>query len=356
MLRNRPTGPGDPSPPRSGAVEGHTDGMGTAGPRMKAVVRDRYGPPAVMRIEEVAVPSPRAGQVLVRLVATSVNLSDWEGLRGSPAYARFGGLFRPSRRILGSDIAGVVESVGDGVTRFSPGDAVYGDILTMTGGFAEYAVAPEHTLAHKPAALTFAQASTLPQSGAIAVQAVARAKPGRRMLINGAGGGTGAFALQLAAAAGIHVTGVDNAGKLDFMRSLGANEVIDYRVDDFTRTGPYDLIIDLVARRSVFAYRRALAPGGTYLIVGGTMRALLRVMTIGALIGALTGRHLSVLAVKQGPEQFGQLAECCADGSVRIHIDRVFGLDEVPEALSYVGTGQALGKVVVLIDPAADSS
>nr|AIA10468.1 zinc-binding dehydrogenase [uncultured bacterium] len=322
---------------------------------MKAFVRDRYGPPEVLRLEDVAVPSPRAGQVLVRVVATSVNLSDWEGLQGSPAYARFGGLFRPSRKILGSDIAGVVAGVGPSVSQFAVGDEVYGDILSMTGGFAEYAVAPEHALAHKPAALSFAQASTLPQSGAIAVQAVARASPGRRMLINGAGGGTGAFALQLAAAAGIHVTGVDNAGKLDFMRSLGANRVIDYRIEDFTRTGPYDLIVDLVARRSVFAYRRALAPGGTYLIVGGTMRALLRVVTIGALIGALTGRHLSVLAVKQGPEQFGQLAECCADGSVRIHIDRVFGLDEVPEALSYVGTGQALGKVVVLVSAEGDT-
>lgn len=236
------------------------------------------------------------------------------------------------------------------------GDAVCGDILTTTGGFAEYAVAPEHALAHKPAALSFAQASTLPQSGAIAVQAVARAKVGDRMLINGAGGGTGVFALQLAAAAGIRVTGVDNAGKLDFMRSLGADEVIDYRVTDFTRTGPYDLIVDLVARRSVFAYRRALAPGGTYLIVGGTMRTLLRVVTIGALIGALTGCRLSLLQVKQGPSQFAALGACCADGSVQIHIDRVFALDEVPEALSYVGTGRALGKVVVLIDPAAESS
>jgi NADPH:quinone reductase-like Zn-dependent oxidoreductase len=323
---------------------------------MKAVVRDRYGPPEVMRLEEVRVPTPRAGQVLVRVVATSVNLSDWEGLNGWPAYARFGGLFRPSRRILGSDIAGVVEAVGPGVTGLRPGDEVYGDILMTPGGFAEYAVAPEHTLALKPAELSVAQASTLPQSGAIAVQAVARAKPRSRMLINGAGGGTGAFAIQLAKAAGIHVTGVDNAGKLDFMRSLGADEVIDYRAEDFTRGASYDLIIDLVARRSVFAYRRALAPGGTYLIVGGTMRALMRVLTVGVVIGALTGRRLGLLAVKQGPEQFEQLAACCVDGSVQIHIDRVFALEEVPEALAYVGEGHALGKVVVLIDPAADSS
>lgn len=314
---------------------------------MRAIVYDRYGSPDVLRLDDIAMPTPGRGQVLVRVIATSVNLSDWEGLHGSPAYARFGGLFRPARRTLGSDIAGVVQAVGAGVTLFRLGDDVYGDNLPLKGGFAEYAVAPEHALALKPAGLSFAEASTLPQSGAIAVQAVARAKPGERMLINGAGGGTGAFALQLAAASGIHVTGVDNTGKLDFMRSLGAAEVIDYRADDFTRTGPYDLIIDLVARRSVFAYRRALAPGGTYLIVGGTTRALLRVVTVGALIGTMTGRRLGVLAVRPGPAHFSPLADRCIAGDVRIHIDRVFPLEQVPEALTYVGDGHALGTVVV---------
>jgi NADPH:quinone reductase-like Zn-dependent oxidoreductase len=321
---------------------------------MRAIVYDRYGSPDVLRLDDIAMPTPGRGQVLVRVIATSVNLSDWEGLHGSPAYARFGGLFRPARRTLGSDIAGVVQAVGAGVTLFRLGDDVYGDNLTLKGGFAEYAVAPEHALALKPAGLSFAEASTLPQSGAIAVQAVARAKPGERMLINGAGGGTGAFALQLAAASGIHVTGVDNAGKLDFMRSLGAAEVFDYRADDFTRTGPYDLIIDLVARRSVFAYRRALAPGGTYLIVGGTTRALLRAVTVGTLIGTMTGRHLGVLAVKPGPVHFSPLADRCIAGDVRIHIDRVFPLEHVPEALTYVGDGHALGKVVVKTRAGAD--
>jgi NADPH:quinone reductase-like Zn-dependent oxidoreductase len=231
---------------------------------------------------------------------------------------------------------------------------VYGDIMAVMGGFAEYAVAPAAMLAIKPPQLTFAQASTLPQSGAIAVQAVARAKPGGRMLINGAGGGTGAFALQLAVAAGIHVTGVDNAGKLDFMRSLGADEVIDYRTDDYTKTGPYDLIVDLVARRSVFAYRRALAPGGRYLIVGGTARALLRVLTIGALIGAVSGRHIGVLAVKPGPGSFTALAERCVAGEVRIHIDRTFPLEQTADALARVGDGRALGKVVIEAGSGAD--
>ena len=321
---------------------------------MRAIVYDRYGSPDVLRLDDIATPTPGRGQVLVRVIATSVNLSDWEGLHGSPTYARFGGVFRPARRTLGSDIAGVVQAVGAGVTRFRLGDDVYGDNLALKGGFAEYAVAPEHALAAKPSQLSFAQAATVPQSGAIAVQAVALAKPDARMLINGAGGGTGAFALQLAAAAGIQVTGVDNAGKLDFMRDLGAAKVIDYRTGDFTRTGPYDLIIDLVARRSVFAYRRALAPGGTYLIVGGTTRALLRVVTIGTLIGALTGRRLGVLAVKPGPAHFSLLAERCTAEDIRIHIDRVFPLAQAPEALAYVGEGHALGKVVVQVRSGAD--
>lgn len=321
---------------------------------MRAAVYERYGSPERIRIAEVPAPAPRSGQVLVKVIAASVNLSDWEGLRGSPAYARFGGLFRPSHRTLGSDIAGRVVAVGAGVTRFAVGDSVYGDILSLMGGFAQYAVAGEAMLAHKPEGLSFAEASTLPQAGAIATQAVARAHKGERMLVNGAGGGSGMFALQLAVAAGVHVTGVDTSAKLGFMRSLGAERAIDYRSDDFTRTGPYDLIVDLVARRSVFAYRRALARGGRYLIVGGTARALLRVLTIGGLLGLVTGARLGVLAVRPGPASFTPLADAVVAGRVRVFIDRTFTLDEVPAALTYVGTGRALGKVVVMIQPAAE--
>ena len=203
---------------------------------MRAVVYDRYGPPEVLRVDEVQTPSPAAGQVLVRVATTSVNLSDWETLRGSPLYARLGGLRSPARRTLGSDIAGWVDTVGPGVTRFRPGDEVYGDNLALKGGFAEYAVAAESALAHKPAELTFAEASTIPQAGAIARQGTDGAAAGRRVLVNGAGGGSGSFAIQLAKRLGAHVTGVDNASKLEFMRSLGADEVIDYRGEDFTRS------------------------------------------------------------------------------------------------------------------------
>jgi NADPH:quinone reductase-like Zn-dependent oxidoreductase len=284
----------------------------------------------------------------VKVAATSVNLSDWEGLRGSPAYARFGGLRAPARRTLGSDIAGVVDDVGDAVTRFRRGDEVYGDNLALMGGFAEYALAPESALALKPAQLTFAEASTIPQAGAIALRGTERAAADSRMLINGAGGGSGAFAIQLARRRGAHVTGVDNAAKLDFMRSVGADDVIDYRRDDFTRTTqPYDQILDLVAHRSVFAYRRALAPGGRYRCAGGSVRTLLRVLTVGSVAGRITGRSIGVLVVKQGPAHFEPLADLCVSGDVRIHIDRTFALDEVPAALAHVGEGRALGKVVV---------
>ncbi|MET0713701.1 MAG: NAD(P)-dependent alcohol dehydrogenase [Mycetocola sp.] len=314
---------------------------------MKAVVYDRYGLPDVLRVEEVPVPRPGANQVLVEVMATSVNLSDWESLTGKPAYARIGGVRTPARRVLGSDIAGRVAAVGSAVTRFRVGDEVYGDNLRLMGGFAEFAVAAEASLVRKPAELSFAEASTLPQSGAIAVQGTASARPGRRVLINGAGGGAGAFAIQLASLAGAHVTGVDNAGKLAFMRDVGADEVLDYRAEDFTRQEPFDLVLDLVAYRSVFAYRRALARGGRYLCVGGTVRALLRVATVGAAAAALTGRRLGILVAREGPQYFGPVAERCIAGEVRIHIDRTFSIDEVPQALATVGEGRALGKVVV---------
>ena len=311
---------------------------------------ERYGGPEELGLRDVAQPAPGSGEVLIEVVATSINLSDWEGLHGSPAYARISGLRRPRHTILGSDIAGRVVAVGQGVTRFAIGEAVYGDTLSHgSGGFAEYVAAPESALAPKPAQLSFAEASTIPQAGAIAAQAVALAEPGSRMLINGAGGGSGSLAIQLAVAKGARVTAVDNAGKLDYLRELGAERVIDYRREDFTRTGPYDVIVDLVAHRSIFAYRRALARGGRCVMVGGTGRALFRMLTVGPLLGLLTGAHLGVLFVRQGPKQFAPVAQQAANGDIAVRIDRVFSLDEVPEALAWHGEGRALGKVVVAV-------
>ncbi|GAA3527455.1 NAD(P)-dependent alcohol dehydrogenase [Aeromicrobium panaciterrae] len=316
---------------------------------MKAVVYEKYGSPEVLSVRDVPIPDPGKGQIRVKVAATALNLSDWECLLGDPAYARLGGLRRPARNVLGSDIAGVVDQVGDRATRFKPGDEIYADNLTLKGGFAEYAVMPEKAAALKPKDLTYAEAATLPQSGAIALQGTRWAAPGKRVLINGAGGGTGSLAIQLAKLAGAHVTGVDNATKLDHMRSVGADEVIDYQSDDYTRGEKYDLILDLVARRSVFAYRRALKRGGTYRCVGGTSRSLLRILTVGGLVGLASGRSIGVLVVKEGPEHFEPLAELCVSGDVKIHVDSTYDLDHTAAALSRVGESKALGKVVVEI-------
>ena len=317
---------------------------------MRAVVFEEYGAPDVLRVEEVSVPSPGPGQILVQVATTSLNLTDWEGLSGRPAYARIGGWRSPARPVLGSDIAGRVAEVGTGVTRFRVGDDVYGDNLDLKGGFAEFAIAPESVLAHKPDGLTFAEASTIPQAGAIAMQAVGATGPGQQLLINGGGGGTGMFAIQLAKRAGAHVTAVDNAGKLEFMKSLGADEVIDYRSEDFTRgDAKYDVIVDPVGHRSVLGVRRALARGGRYHFIGGPLPRLFRVMTVGFLAGRLTGRRIGLLAVKQGPDHFAPLADLCRSGEVTVRIDRTFTLDEVPEAIAAVGAGQICGKAVVRI-------
>jgi NADPH:quinone reductase-like Zn-dependent oxidoreductase len=319
----------------------------TTGRVMRAVRCDRYGPPEVLRLVEVPVPEPGPGQVLLRVLATSVNLSDWETLTGWPAYSRLEGPWRPARPVLGSDVAGVVESLGAGVSAFAPGDEVFGDNLRLKGGFADYCLVPVGALALKPAGLSFVEASALPQSSAIALQGTQWAGEGTRMCVNGAGGGSGAFVIQLAKAAGAHVTGVDNAGKQSWMHELGADEVVDYRAEDWTRRGPFDLVLDLVARRSVWAYRRALAPGGRYRCVGGTARTLLRVLTAGSLLGGVSGRSLGVLVVRQGPKYFAPMVQRCLTGEVTIHVERAFGLDDVPEALAVVGAGEARGKVVV---------
>ena len=315
---------------------------------MRAAVYDRYGGPEVLRIEDVPTPSPASGQVLVRVAATSVNLSDWETLRGTPLYARIGGLRAPARPTLGSDIAGRVEAVGDGVTRFQPGDEVYGDNLALKGGFAEYAVAAESGLARKPTALTFEQASTIPQAGAIALQGTDGAAAGRRVLINGAGGGSGSFAIQLAKRLGAHVTGVDNADKLEFMRSLGADEVIDYRRDDFTRVGGA-LRPDPRSRRAPVGVRLPTRPRPRRPLplrrwVGGSAAA----GGDDRLDRRSSHRPADGRARRQGgAAHFEPLADLCVTGDVAIHIDRTFELDDIREALAHVGEGRALGKVVV---------
>jgi NADPH:quinone reductase-like Zn-dependent oxidoreductase len=319
---------------------------------VKAVVYTRYGPPEVLQVKDVPKPEPKENEVLVKIHATSVNRSDWESLIGDPLYTRIGGLRRPRRHVLGSDIAGIVEAVGANVTRFKPGDAVFGDIMSSMGGFAEYVCVREKTLAPIPAGMSFEEASLIPQPGVIALQGI-RDKgvgPHWKVLINGAGGATGVFAIQLAKQYGAEVTGVDRAAKHDLMRSLGADHVIDYTREDFTRNGiQYDLILDLVAYRSVFAYRRALKRGGSYFYVGGSVRLLFAILLFGPVIRRITGKKIGFLAVRPNTKDMLYIAELLQSGKLRSAIDRRFPLEEVPEALRYLGEGHARGKLVITV-------
>jgi NADPH:quinone reductase-like Zn-dependent oxidoreductase len=320
---------------------------------MKAVVYTRYGPPDVLRFTDVETPAPKDDEVLVKVHAVSLNASDWEVLRGKPLYSRSAGPFRPRHHILGSDIAGRVEAVGRNATQFQPGDEVFADILNYMGGFAEYVCVPERELERMPAGMTYEEAAALPQAGAIALQGIQdkrQLESGQHVLINGAGGGSGMYAIQLAKLHGAEVTGVDNAEKLEFMCSLGADHVIDYRREDFTGNGrTYDLILDLAAHRSAFAYKRSLSRGGRYLYVGGSVATLLQVLLIGPVTGRVADKKVRLLVVRLGAKHLAPIVELCQAGKIATVIDRRYQLSEVPEALRYLGEGHAKGKVVVIV-------
>jgi NADPH:quinone reductase-like Zn-dependent oxidoreductase len=273
---------------------------------------------------------------------------------GKPLYARIGGLRKPGYPILGSDIAGRVEQAGKNITQFKPGDEVFGEIPGYHGGFAEYACVPEKTLVRKPASLTFEEAAAIPQGAMLALYGIrekGQVQPGQQVLINGAGGSAGSFAVQLAKLHGAEVTGVDNAFKLDFLRSLGADHVIDHTRQDFTKTGKqYDLILDLIAHRSVFAYRRALKPGGTYFFVGGSLGTLFQILFLGPWIKRSTGKNIRILMVPQNNKDLIAIMELFEAGKIVPVIDRRYSLREVPEALRYVAEGRARGKVVITVE------
>lgn len=319
---------------------------------MQAIVRYRYGSSDGIQLADLPEPVPGPGEVLVRVRAVSLNTSDVEFLTGRPLYARVFGFFRPRFPVLGTDLAGVVQAVGAGVTRFRPGDEVLGDILGSGGTLAELALAQDKCLLHKPSALSFAEAACLPQAGAIAYQGIVRPGRGavglrdRRVLIVGAGGGSGSIAIQLAKGLGAEVTGVDNADKQSLMRELGADRTLDYRRDDFTRgPGAYDLILDLVGSRSLAEISPVLAPGGRYWIVGGPVRRILAAGVLGFLFGR-GGRRFGMLAVqpKLGVEE---LIEQVVAGSVRLSIGGRYPLARAREAIDAVATGHALGKLVI---------
>ena len=322
---------------------------------MKAIVRREYGSLNVLKLEEVQKPTPKDNEVLVKVRAVSVNRSDWEGLVGKPLYARIGGLFKPGYGILGSDIAGTVEAVGKDVKQFKPGDEVFGLILNYGGGFAEFACMTEKAMALKPASITFEEAAAIPQAAFIALQGIldkGQVKAGQRILINGAGGGTGAFAIQLAKLAGAEVTGVDNIEKLEFMRSLGADHDIDYTREDFTKNGrQYDLILDVIAyHRSVFAYQRALKPNGNYFMAGGSVVPMFQMLLLGPLIRRITRKNIKLLVVQTESKDLVYITELIESGKVKLIIDKRYSLNEAAEALRYLGEGHAKGKVVITVE------
>jgi len=320
---------------------------------MKAIVYTKYGPPDVLELKEVEKPTPRDNEVSIKIHAVSVNSSDWEFLRGSPLYTRMWGLLKPKYRILGSDIAGRIETVGTKVTRFQQGDAVFGDILECWGGFAEYVCAPEKALILKPDYLTFEEAAALPQAASVALQGLrdkGQIQPGQKVLINGAGGGAGSFAVQLAKFCGSEVTGVDSTGKMEMMLSIGADHVIDYTVEDFTRNElRYDLILDLVASHSIYDYKRALRPKGVYVMVGGSMAHIFQTLIFGSWISMTGRKKMGILGAKPNKD-LAYILELIESGKILPVIDKQYPLSEVPEAIRYLGEGLAKGKVVITLE------
>jgi len=322
---------------------------------MKAIVYTKYGPPDVLELKEVEKPVPKDNEVLVKVHAASVNDWDWGLLRGKPFMNRlFFGLLKPKIKTIGCDIAGRVVAIGKNVKKFSPGDEVFGDISGCGwGGFAEYVCALENAVALKPASITFEEAAAVPQAAVLALQGLRdkrQIQPGQKVLINGAGGGAGTFAVQIAKSFGAEVTGVDSTSKLDIMRSIGADQVIDYTQEDFTKSGQrYDLILDMAAHHSIFDYKRALNPKGIYVMVGGSTARIFQAMLLGPLISMTTSKKMGILAHKPN-KSLDFMKELFEAGKVKAVIDRSYPLSEVPEALRYFGEGHARGKIVITVE------
>ncbi|MGB5846769.1 MAG: NAD(P)-dependent alcohol dehydrogenase [Anaerolineales bacterium] len=324
---------------------------------MKAIVQTKYGTPDVLQFKEVGKPAPNEDEVLVEVHAASVNYSDWAFVRGKPFLVRLmgSGLFKPKNTILGADLAGRVEAVGSNVTQFQPGDEVFGDISACGwGGFAEYAAVPENALASKPVNLTFDEAAAVPQAAVVALQGLrdeGQIQPGQRVLINGASGGIGTFAVQIAKSFGADVTGVCSTRNLDMVRSIGADHVIDYTQEDFTHTEQgYELILATAGYRSIYDYERALSPKGIYVMSGGTLKQVFQAGLLGPRISKVGGKKLVNLAAKPSREDLDFVKELIEAGAVEPVIDRIYPLSEVSEALRYYGGGHARGKVIITVE------
>ena len=321
---------------------------------MKAIVYAKYGTPDVLEVQEVVKPVPKDDEVLIKVHAVSINDWDWALLQGTPFINRLlNGLLKPKKQILGSDIAGRVEAVGKNAKKFQPGDKVFGDLSGTWGGFAEYVCARENALALKPAAMTFEEAAAIPQAAMLAVQGLldkGQIQTGQKLLINGAGGGVGTFAVQIAKLYGVEVTGVDSSGKLDMLRSMGFDQVIDYTQEDFTKSGQcYDLILDVKTNRSIFDYARVLSAKGVYVTVGGSMVRLFQALVLGPWILMVSKKHIRVVALKQNKD-LAYMNELFEAGKVKPVIDRPYTLDDVPEAFRLFGEGNHKGKVVITVD------
>ena len=314
---------------------------------MKAFMWERYGPPDTLRLAEIEKPTPDADEVLVKVLGVSVNPADWHSMRGKPVFSRLTlGVLRPKHKILGVDIAGRVESVGVGVTRFEPGNEVYANLLDHGyGGFAEYVSVPVDAMSLKPANLSFEEAAAVPMAAVTALQGLRHhgpVRPQEKVLVNGASGGVGHFAVQIAKSYGAEVTGVTSARNLDLVGSLGADHVVDYTTTDFARTGQrYDLILDTIGNRSVTDPRRVLADGGKAAVTGFT--------SLGKLMGVSLrgGKDIAQVEAHVTTEDLELLSELIEAGTVRPQIDRRYPFAEIPAAIAYLEQGRARGKVVV---------
>lgn len=316
---------------------------------MKAMVYKHYGSINGLTLKEVPIPVPKDNQVLIKIISTSLNLSDYECLMGEPFWARIGGLFTPAKPILGTDIAGIVEKVGPKAT-FNVGDHVLGDILYEGGGFAEYVCTSEDNLVIKPTNLSFEQASCLPQSSTIALQTLefpSLIKSGQKVLYHGGGGSCGTFGIQIAKSYGAHVTAIDNTEKQDYMKEMGADQVIDFTNTDFSKTSEkYDLIVDFVGKTTFSQNKDVLADEGTYLLVGASVSRLFAVLTRGVFERK---KKMTVFGHKQNKKDLARVLEMVESGQLKIIIDRIFKLEELPDAFRYFATGQIKGKIVIKI-------
>ena len=317
---------------------------------MKAYIRKKYGSPENIVIKEVELPSLQDNEVKIKIYSASVNQTDVEAIKGW-FFVRIGqGLRKPNNKILGCDYAGKIEEIGKKVTQFKPGDEVYGDLMANRyyGAFAEYVILPERLVRIKPSIMTMDQASTIGQAGVLALQGIIgkkELKQGQKILINGAGGGVGTFAVQIAKIYGLEITAVDKEEKFTLLKELGATNLIDYTKDDFTKKGKrYDLILDVVAKKSVFAYRRALTKTGVYRMVGGTTGRIFQVIFLGGLISKVSTKKVGPLIGKPNNKEYmEQITKLFMEKKVKPIIDKVFNFEQVPEAIKYIANGDVKG-------------